>query len=506
MNTVDCPGIGWPAPDLRLLLKTYYCTPEQARDAWHQWLATHSIDTATWAEVRLLSAIAQRVQIIDPDSPEQSRLDGIRRFVWTLNQIRLDRSMPVIDVLINANIPVMILKGVARIAMNQAISSARFVRDVDIMVDPSRLDEACDVLIANGWRPVNGILPGISRAEPFAQILPVSNGKNSVYTEDYHVDIHRSAIHYGRSGTFDDIFWTRCRDANLRGRQVKIPSSTDQFLHALTHGTIADDNRPADWVIDALDAVTNQNFNWDLFAEEVERRRAGAAIASGLDYLATDFGLDIPEKINYLITRDRRNLVFRTEVIVYWRLIQNRVPYGGVIRRLAEWSRSRHCLFRCKTDRKTLWHGRGVLALPGKKNVEELSPVTVSVIEYGLGPINEEENLDCKVEIVIAKSTQPEIYFDLLLDGIWFGRLLVDLDVQFDKRKYVCFKNIPLPAELIRQTGNTKLHIVHVNSKGRIPSRLPFHLEIRLSINEREKQYQCHTSFNEAITILPPVN
>ena len=504
MKTTDYPEIGWPAPDLRLLLRVC-CSPiEQARVAWNQWLSFHSIATATWAEVRLLAAIAQRMQIIEPGSHQQPLLEGIRRFVWTRNQLRLDRSMPVIDLLLNANIPVMILKGVARIACNPAVTAARFVRDIDIMIETSRLDEACDVLISNGWRPVNGILPGISRAEPFAQLLPECNDKNNIYSEDIHVDIHRSAIHYGRSGTFDDIFWTRCHDAFLRGRRVKIPASTDQFLQAIVHGTIGDINRPVDWVIDALDAKANTDFSWDVFTEEVQRRKAGAAVKPGLDYLAWEFGLDLPEKLQNIIRIDQRNLVFRTEVQVYWRMKENKVPHGSKIRRLAEWLRSRHVLYRPTEVRKTLWQADAVSKTHRIDTVTNLMPVTMPVIEFNTIIRDQENRLS--VDFTIEGTKEPVIYFDLLLDDIWFGRLKLDLEKPYGRKLSASFHDITLPRKLLKYNGNTKLHIVYLNSRGQVPVVLPFQLEISLSINNRKELLQRALSFDEAYSGLSSIN
>ena len=504
MKTTDYSEIGWPAPDLRLLLRVYYSPVEQARDAWHKWLSFHSIDSATWAEVRLLAAIAQRIQIIEPGSSQQPLLEGVRRFVWARNQLRLDRSMPVIDILSNANIPVMILKGVARIAGNPAVTAARFVRDIDIMIEAQRLDEACDVLITNGWRPVNGILPGISRAEPFAQLLPECDGRNNIFSEDIHVDIHRSAIHYGRSGTFDDIFWTRCHDAFLRGRRVKIPASTDQFLQAIVHGTIGDVNRPVDWVIDALDAKAATDFNWDIFTEEVRRRRAGAAVKPGLDYLACEFGLEIPENLRNIIRRDQRNLLFRTEVLVYWRMKENKVPHGSKIRRLVEWFRSRHVLYRPAKVRKTLWQADAVSNMHHIDTVTDLVPGSMPVIEFNTILRDRENRLT--VDVTLEGAKEPVIYFDLLLDEIWFGRLKLDLEKPYDRKVTASFNDVIIPEILLEYKTNTKLHIVYINSRGRVPVMLPFRLEIGLSVNNRKEILQRTLSFDKACSGLSPVN
>ena len=498
----DKARIGRPLPELGLLLRAIYLPDVQARDAWRQWLSCRDIDTATWAEVRLLSTLAQRIKEIDPGSPEQSRLDGIRRFVWTHNQVRLDRSMAVIDILVNANIPVMILKGVARIAGNPSLSAARFVRDVDIMIETTRLDEACELLIANGWRPVNGIMPGLSRAEPFAQILPESPGEPNILNEDIHVDIHRSAIHYGRSGTFDDIFWTRCKEATLRGRPVLVPSCTDQFLQAVVHGTIADVNRPVDWVVDALEAVSDTRFSWELFAEEIQRRRAGAAVAPGLAYLESELGLQVPDYLKAIIRKDLHNPLFRAEVAVYWRTSEDRIPYGGVIRRFAEWARSRHCRYQPTGNRKTLWKGRIVTGKQVNHDRYEWTRMTETVAEYEFNPSPVTRDDSFSIMLELSGATEPDIHFDLLYGGTWFGHLALELKQPCDRRITACFDNMSLPERLVRQKSNARLHVVHVNPAGRVLQTLPFDLAIGLYTNNGLKIQRRTIPFKEVYSTL----
>ena len=473
------PEIGWPAENIRLLLKA--CMADDgARGAWDKWLRIRNIDDVNWAELRLLATLASRINTIDPDTREKPRLEGIRRFVWSMNQIRLDRSIQVIDLLQHAGIPVMLLKGMARIATNPSLASARFVRDVDLLVHSSCLETACDILIKNGWRPVNGILPGKSRAEPFGRILP-ANEKNNPDNENFHVDIHRSVIHYGRSGTFDDAFWDRCKEGVIRERTIKVPSETDQFLHAIVHATISDPTRPVDWVIDAMDAA--RNVDWQLLAYEIDRRRAGAAVANTLEYLAEDLGLEIPVAIRKLIERDRRNPLYKLEVEVYWRLPENRIRYGGVYRKLAEWTRSRHCLYKAK-NRNTLWVGRRLADT--RPALEPRSDVKAPVLDFEVG-MTDIVKKNCIIDIETSENIRTDILFDLLLDDIWFGRLLIPISGSGKSGRPVIWRfEIPFNDHANNHRPNPELRMLLLDEQSKVPDKVPGGLKIALLVN-REK-------------------
>lgn len=467
--------------ELCLLLKAYACPVEEARASWLEWLATRSIDKASWAEVRLLAALAGRVALIDPCLQERPLLEGVRRFVWTRNQARLDNSIVVIDLLIKSGIPVMVLKGMARIATNPALASARFVRDIDIMVEASRVEETCDVLIANGWRPVYGKLPGESRAEPFSRLLPEFLDSTTLTQEDFHVDVHRSAIHYGRSGTFDDTLWTRCQDAVLRGRSVKVPSETDQFLHALAHGTVSDVERPVDWVIDLLDAVTGSGFSWEICASELQRRHMGAAIASGLEFLECELGFKVPDYIHDIIKRDSRNPLYKKEVAVYRQLPKDRTNFGKKCLRWAEWLRSRHCLYRTLQQRDTLLKGRKL-----KKNEMKVAdgrclPISTPITEYKLPGSIKGSDYQLIMDIEVAVGTEPVIRFDLLLNGIWFGRLKIEISQPPENKVLTRRFHITVPHILIEDIEEINLRLILINLKGRVPALMPFHVAVGLS-------------------------
>lgn len=476
MTTQTREKTGWPSENLRFLLKACLAK-EGAKQAWLEWLQRRNINDVNWAELRLLAAFANRIDEIDPGSPEKPRLEGIRRFVWAKNQLRLDRCIQVIDILQRAHVPVMLLKGMGRIASNPTLASSRFVRDIDILIPPEKIPVACDALIFNGWRPVTGMLPGLSRAEPFGRLF-ISGPDGKQDEDDFHVDIHRSVIHYGRSGTFDDIFWTRCRKGQLRGRIVNVPSETDQFLHAIIHATIADPARPVDWVIDAMDAA--KGIDWHLLEVELDRRRAGAAVADTLGFLEADLGLQVPDGIKRIIKRDSLNPLFNLEVQVYWRLPEDRIRYGGIIRNTAEWVRSRHCLYKAENTRQTLWEGQKVQQARNREREQNLIRFFTPIAEYKLYKSAQKPENRLIMELEITANSYDVINFDLLLNGIWFGRLMTrpsKSEINDTIRRYF---DVSVPEIFFKNTDEMDLHFILLDQNGRVPAGMPYNLSVHL--------------------------
>ena len=58
--------------------------------------------------------------------------------------------------MVDAGIPVMLLKGAARIAAEPDSARARMAHDVDVLVPPERFVDAMDALFDAGWTASSG--------------------------------------------------------------------------------------------------------------------------------------------------------------------------------------------------------------------------------------------------------------------------------------------------------------------------------------------------------------
>lgn len=296
---------GWPAGPVDLLVKARLAPEPEAVAAWADWARTRDMDGATWAEGRLLPGIMARGGVIPADAPQRPRIDGMRKFFWARNNVRLDRSVGLIGALGDAGIACMVLKGGARIAARPADVAERFLRDLDLLVPPADAARAVSVALDAGWRPLTGSLPGRRRAAAFDRQLagdpPGSKGGPEV-------DLHAWAVHFEDRPGGDDALWANARPGLLRGRAVMTPGAAHTVALSLLHGPVDDVQAPADWAVDAALAMASPDMDWDLLVEEGRRRRLSAALSWGLDYLAEEIGVPIPAAARAALAADQTAL------------------------------------------------------------------------------------------------------------------------------------------------------------------------------------------------------
>ncbi|HWA49930.1 MAG TPA: nucleotidyltransferase family protein, partial [Dongiaceae bacterium] len=129
---------------------------ETARTAWRKWRDENDLARADHAEVRLLAAVAGRIRKIEGDMPLDPRLEGMRRHIWAMNQMTLGATKPLLAAMSAAGLPLMPLKGAARLAIDPDVSKERALRDVDVLVPPDEWARAVGVVLAAGWRNSRG--------------------------------------------------------------------------------------------------------------------------------------------------------------------------------------------------------------------------------------------------------------------------------------------------------------------------------------------------------------
>lgn len=400
-----------------LLLKVIAIDALAATEAWHAWLSRCDPETISPAEMRLLPAVAQKLERIGVKSGLPDMVRRARRETFIANQTRLIAVRPLLERLSSA-MPVMVLKGGARIATDTAAAELRVIRDIDLLLRPEHLEGALEIAIATGYRSVGGRLPGPSKSTPLAPLY-VAGKREPGYLE---VDVHAAPLDFGRQGDFDQELWARAVDGELAGIPVKVPSAPDRFLHAAAHGLMADDDSPADWIIDSLVAVEHPGFDEQIVAGEVLRRRIGIPVAIAVNVLH-DLGRKPSRAIQDACKADLSNPLLRWEFATAVRPHRSQTLVDKVIklsseryrtararRRTTTWKTAwpaRPSTKRPTTDWKPVTCGRADIQIHG--NPGSLLKIWVSGIPRGPG---------------IPRDLRRPIY-DILLNGFWIGRAFV---------------------------------------------------------------------------------
>jgi hypothetical protein len=252
---------------------------ENAREAWAAWLAEQDIDRASWSEVRLLGVVAGRLPEIATGHQSESRLPGIRKFLWVQTQGCLQACAPLIADIAAQGVPILLLKGAARVALNPRSAAERLIRDVDILVPPAAANRALRRAMARGW-VFDGWQIDARKIDPHA-----AHHAWSVRGPGGELDIHHFSNHLNRLAGDDDGMWSRAQAATIMGTHCVVAAPSDALLTSLAHGVRYSTDGARDWMVDACELVKAGGVDWGLFCEEAQRRKLESIAVEGMEQI-----------------------------------------------------------------------------------------------------------------------------------------------------------------------------------------------------------------------------
>lgn len=280
----------WPTAGLHLLL-TAAISPDDdvALAAARQWLTTHDIDDAEFRESRLLLAIIDRFGKSLSDLDSYPRLIGLQRMLWTKSRMALREALPAIKTMSEQGIPVMMIKGAARIAVNPNAQKARVSHDTDILVPRANAHAALDILSNKGWTPSTG-----ESLTSLSARLHTTRSVNMFFGHFGDVDLHFSAADTNvPHPEFDRDIWQRAENAAFFDVAVLVPSTEDWLAISIASSAL-DAHAHSDWLVDCASTMTRSPLDSErilkLFADLDLLEQS--AISFG--YLSHKLGVDVP--------------------------------------------------------------------------------------------------------------------------------------------------------------------------------------------------------------------
>jgi hypothetical protein len=291
-----------PAGRLGLLVRAALAPDEEARTAWMAWRAVADLDVAPWNEVRMLGVIAGRIASLEPDAEIRPRVAGFRRKIWTHNHIRLRELQPMVARLVEAGIPLLLIKGSGRLTLDPSVAGERFVGDADALVPPDRQAEAIGLLESAGF--TMGHQPWQQAAQGKG---PISAHHAWSYRKGHsEVDLHHFAIPLNRLRGDDDGLWRSARRITWRGLELRVPGPEHALLIAVVHGLrVAEGDSHGDWTVDACRLLDAEPLDWDLIVAEARDRLLQAILHAGLKYLAGELRRPVPRQVLARLAADR---------------------------------------------------------------------------------------------------------------------------------------------------------------------------------------------------------
>jgi hypothetical protein len=307
-------GWAWPAGDLDLLIRAVAARDEDAAfAAARTWLSGHDIDTVGFREHRLLAALSERFGRRLAEFPAQPRLAGLQRMLWTRSRLAMREAEPVLAGLTASGIPVMLMKGAARVAVEAGAERSRISHDIDLLVPPGAMDAAFERLVTEGWEPATGVSMHFLRGR-----LGTVRALNFLRGDYGDVDLHQAAYHPVHASAADDAaLWRRAVPARFAGIAVSVPSTADRLALSIAHGSL-DAHAHSDWLVDCDAAARRDDLDWSAFLAVVEARGLAVPAAVALSYLAAVIGSPVPgDVLERLVAQARgRSLAERLSVLL----------------------------------------------------------------------------------------------------------------------------------------------------------------------------------------------
>ncbi|PLW76639.1 nucleotidyltransferase family protein [Cohaesibacter celericrescens] len=297
------PSWAWPKNSLEaLILAAAHPDETLAFQIFARWMRDHDIDDVSWAEQRLLLAVAERFPGSRFDVDNRGRLNGLVRVFWTKSKLALKVADPAIAALQREGIDCLIFKGAARTLEEAVTVKGRVANDVDIMVQPSHFKQAIEILCHNGWQADNGF--SLLRCRAHTSAMTGLNFRKGDFGD---VDLHQSVVHkLGRSASYDQQVWKRSKYVDFQGNRVRVPGQTDQLLIAIQHGSV-EGHAHSDWLLDCVAIIKTGEVDWTLFLNYCQSLDLNVNALITLSYLSSALNINVPKDIFKKLVRSSRS-------------------------------------------------------------------------------------------------------------------------------------------------------------------------------------------------------
>lgn len=272
-----------------MLKAAYHFDPGSAIDAWNEWRSTQDFDSAPWYQIRIAAAARKRLPASSLGALGR-RLAGVRRFIWTQGSLRLVEAAPFLKTLSAAGVPLLMLKGGARIARDPDILAERSFADLDVLIRREDWARVTGIVFDAGYTNILGL----DRVDVEYRLRNTHHSVGIKVAPTMEVDLHQFGLLLNRQRGADDELWARAVSANLADVPILLPQSSDQLAIVFGHAFLYISQPNYHWVGDALACIRAPDFDWLTFENIVDARELTVPALTGLRFLDEELGAGIP--------------------------------------------------------------------------------------------------------------------------------------------------------------------------------------------------------------------
>ncbi len=303
------------------------------------WKRDVVLDDVDYATLGLLPLLHKRLSSLGIDDPIGPRLAGVYKVAWVKNQLLLKEVREIAKACADADLPVVLLKGLALLLSVYRDAGARFLADGDILVRPEHVRAVIGILLKRGWKPLDtGLITGVDTFSFGSVVHAFSFSKNPELT----IELHWHLFHIANTVPLWKLFTLRdmprlapadkwafegVARVDLERSDYKRLSFETMLVHIISHG--ADENtwRPFRWVVDAAWIIRTQNLDWDKVLDAGVAMDRVIDMKLGCEYLVTQSGVSMPPPFMAALDalpvtfRNRRD--YRARTTKHFRLLGN---------------------------------------------------------------------------------------------------------------------------------------------------------------------------------------
>ncbi len=294
----------WPDPNTDQLIKATLLPVDEARACWRGWKAANDIDDCTWPQFKILARFSGRLPEVDPECPEIPRLHGMAKALWTQSQMRLNRSAAALDILVEQDIPIYLMKSAALEALDMTKLTRRVTSDIDLMVKRQDLRLVISTLCEQGWGSHEDAEAALQRCRYHPGINLQRGSEQDRNNSD--VDVHHQPVHMP---FLDDAVinrvWERAIPASFRGRAVVVPAPEELLVFTAMQGIrrfVPSHMSSGMWAFDLAEIVDGKTLDWARVLEVAAMCKGSWALLGCLSYLKQQLHIDIPDHIPGLLS------------------------------------------------------------------------------------------------------------------------------------------------------------------------------------------------------------
>jgi len=276
-----------PDARLELLLEAALAeSPAEASAAWSKWRRGCTLGDATRAEAQTFPLLYRNLRRLEVDDPELDRLKGAYRYCWSRNQMLMKLGRHALEILHEAEIATIVLKGAALSSVQYQDLGVRPMADFDVLVPRACACAAIEAL-------TRALQPHEAFPHPERR-LPVHHSTALVDSDDNELDLHWYSLF---ASAPDHELWSAAVPAQVGGTETRVLCPPDQLLQVCGHGAWWTPARSARWVADAVVTIRSAagRFDWERLVSQSRERRLSAAMVDPLEYLRAVFGVAVPD-------------------------------------------------------------------------------------------------------------------------------------------------------------------------------------------------------------------